>query len=117
MQQVFLNLINNAIDAVGREGEIRLTVRREGDGVEVSVADNGPGIPESLRDRVFDPFFSTKTGSTHNSGLGLAICRETMLALGGRIDIDTSVGRGTRFITWFPAAPPGETNPLPRARV
>lgn len=117
MQQVFLNLINNAIDAVGREGEIRLTVRREGDGVEVGVADNGPGIPDALRDRVFDPFFSTKTGSTHNSGLGLAICRETMLALGGRIDIDTSVGRGTRFITWFPAAPPGETNPLPRARV
>lgn len=115
MQQVFLNLLNNAIDAVGRGGEIRLTVKRAGNGVEVAVADNGPGIPESLRDRVFDPFFSTKTGSTHNAGLGLAICRETMLALGGRIEIDSPPGGGTRFITWFPATPPAETTQTARS--
>ncbi|MEW5984727.1 MAG: ATP-binding protein [Acidobacteriota bacterium] len=115
MQQVFLNLINNAIDAVGRDGEIRLSVRRDGDGVAVAVADNGPGIPAALRDRVFDPFFSTKTGPTHNAGLGLAICRETMLALGGRIEIDSRIERGTRFIVWFPTIPPGETNRLARA--
>lgn len=108
MQQVFLNLLNNAIDAIGRGGEVRLSVTREGDGVAVAIADNGPGIPEALRGRVFDPFFSTKTGTTHNAGLGLAICRETMQALGGRIEVDSQPGRGTRFITWFPITPPAE---------
>jgi two-component system NtrC family sensor kinase len=115
MQQVFLNLLNNAIDAVGHGGEIRLSVKRASGGVEVAVADNGPGIPDALRDRVFDPFFSTKTGSTHNAGLGLAICRETMLALGGRIEIDSPPGGGTRFTMWFPATPPAETTQTARS--
>jgi two-component system NtrC family sensor kinase len=112
MQQVFLNVINNAIDAVGCDGEIRLTVARKSDGVEVAVADNGPGIPPALIGRVFEPFFSTKTSTTHSVGLGLAICRETMAALGGRIEVESEVGRGTRFVVWFPPVPPAEAGTL-----
>ena len=111
MQQVFLNLLNNALDAVGREGEVRLTIRGDGDGVEVTVADNGPGIPEALRERIFEPFFSTKSTSTHNAGLGLAICRETMIGLGGRIAVESAEGRGTAFVLRFPLAPPSEPSP------
>jgi two-component system NtrC family sensor kinase len=108
VQQVFLNLLNNALDAVGREGEVRLAVRRFGDGVEVTVADNGPGIPDALRERVFEPFFSTKTDSPHNAGLGLAICRETMAGLGGTITVDSTEGQGTTFTLRFPGTPPSE---------
>jgi two-component system NtrC family sensor kinase len=109
MQQVFLNLINNAVEAVTRDGQIRLSVRPAGGGVEVAVADDGPGIPEPLRARIFDPFVSTKTGSTRNAGLGLAICRETMGALGGRLELKGDSERGATFIAWFPLAPPGES--------
>ena len=108
MQQVFLNLLNNAIDAVGHDGEVRLSVQRDRDVVEVKVADNGPGIPERLRERIFEPFFSTKTGSTHNAGLGLAICRETMLSLGGEIAVASETGRGTTFTLRFPIERAGE---------
>ena len=113
IQQVFLNLLNNALDAVGREGEVRLAVRQFGDGVEVTVADNGPGIPEALRERVFEPFFSTKTDSPHNAGLGLAICRETMVGLGGTLTVDSTEGRGTTFTLKFPSTLPAEP-PAPR---
>jgi two-component system, NtrC family, sensor kinase len=116
MQQVFLNLINNAIEAVGHDGEVRLAVRRAGEMVEVTVADNGPGIPERLRERIFEPFFSTKVASTSNSGLGLAICRETMHGLGGEISVASEVGRGTTFTLQFPVERPGEPQPAGAGR-
>jgi two-component system NtrC family sensor kinase len=102
MQQVFLNLINNAMDAIGADGEVRLRVAPEGDGIRVHIDDNGPGIPKQDLERVFEPFFSTKTGSSNHSGLGLAICRETMRNLGGRIDVRSEVGKGTGYTLWFP---------------
>jgi two-component system NtrC family sensor kinase len=116
MQQVFLNLLNNAIDAVGHDGEVWLTVRRAGDFVEVKVADNGPGIPEHLLERIFEPFFSTKTGTTHNAGLGLAICRETMIALGGEVTVASEVGHGTTFTLLFPTERPTEPPPIAQGR-
>jgi two-component system, NtrC family, sensor kinase len=116
MQQVFLNLLNNAIDAVGHDGEVWLSVRRAGDFVEVKVADNGPGIPEHLRERIFEPFFSTKTGSAHNAGLGLAICRETMISLGGEVTVASEAGRGTTFTLLFPIERPVESPSLAHER-
>ncbi len=104
MQQVFLNLINNAVDALGGQGEIVLTIRRAEEGVAVTIADNGPGIPEKQLRRIFEPFFSTKGGD--HAGLGLAIVRETMQNLGGDIDIASRPGEGTTFSLWFPLAPP-----------
>jgi len=102
VQQVFLNLINNALDALGGRGEIRLAVRAADPGVVVEVSDNGPGIPAADVERIFDPFYSTKSGDRHHAGLGLAICRDIMLSLGGRITVLNRPGGGTTFSLWFP---------------
>jgi two-component system NtrC family sensor kinase len=102
MQQVFLNLINNALDAIGKDGEVRLSVRRSDNGVLVKVADTGPGISEKDLSRIFDPFFSTKSSDGRHSGLGLAICHEIMGNLEGRIEVNSAVGKGTVFSLWFP---------------
>ena len=102
MQQVFLNLINNALDALHEDGELRLAVRPAEGGVEVKVEDNGPGIGERDLTRIFEPFFSTKAGKGQHSGLGLAICQEIMRNLGGRISVESSAARGTAFTLWFP---------------
>jgi two-component system NtrC family sensor kinase len=107
MQQVFLNLINNALDALaGRGGEVRLRVGRAEGGVEVRIEDDGPGIAAADLPRVFEPFFTTKHGSATHGGLGLAICQEIMRNLGGRISVQSEVGRGTTFILWFPQEVP-----------
>ncbi len=102
MQQVFLNLINNALDAIGQDGELRLLVRCMGGEILVTVTDTGPGIPSKDLDRVFEPFFSTKGGDKQHTGLGLAICQEIMRRLGGRISVESTPGQGTVFSLWFP---------------
>ena len=102
MQQVFLNLINNALDALGEKGEVRLVVEAEGGGVRVRVIDNGPGIPEKERARIFEPFYSTKEGSREHTGLGLAICQEIMTNLGGSIGVERGPEGGAAFSLWFP---------------
>ncbi|MEW6369029.1 MAG: ATP-binding protein [Acidobacteriota bacterium] len=102
MQQVFLNLVNNAIDAMGHQGQIRLSIRPAHQGVEVQVADNGPGISPKDLEKVFQPFFSTKGGGGSHSGLGLAICKEAMQNLGGKIAVESALGKGTTFTLWFP---------------
>jgi signal transduction histidine kinase len=102
MQQVFLNLINNALDAVGDAGEVHLYVERSGLGVEVRVQDNGPGIPAADLHGIFEPFYSTKRGGKPHSGLGLSICRDMMRSLNGRIEVSSTVGTGTTFALWFP---------------
>jgi two-component system NtrC family sensor kinase len=117
MQQVFLNLVNNAVDSVDsvdRKGEIRLAVHARDGGVEVQVADNGSGISPADLKRLFEPFFSTKTGSKTHSGLGLSICQELLRGLGGRVSVESSEGIGTTFSLWFPldAEAGGEESPL-----
>ena len=106
VQQVFLNLLNNAVDALGGKGEVVLTIRRAGEGVVVAIADNGPGIPEDRLRDVFEPFYSTKEGN--HAGLGLAICREIMQSLGGDIQVESRPGQGTTFTLTFPAAAPAD---------
>ncbi|HLA77370.1 MAG TPA: ATP-binding protein [Vicinamibacteria bacterium] len=103
MQQVFLNLLNNALDAVGQRGEVRLSVEAVDGGVRVTVADDGPGIPENEIPHIFEPFYSTKAGSLGHAGMGLAICQEIMKQLGGSIGVESVVDRGTTFTLWFPA--------------
>lgn len=102
IQQVFLNLVNNAVDAIGKGGEIKLIVREKGEGVEVQVQDNGRGIPKHNLGKIFDPFFTTKDDSRPHSGLGLAICAEIMRGMGGTISVASEEGKGTTFTLWFP---------------
>jgi len=110
MQQVFLNLIKNAIDVIGENGKIWISCReitRRGKGrreVEILIEDNGPGIPAEIRDKIFDPFFTTKDVG-HGSGLGLFIVHDIIEMHGGSIRVETRTGQGTTFIIWLPDRP------------
>jgi len=107
LQQVFLNLVNNSIQAMESVGGGTLSiVCRENDGqAEIIVADTGPGIPAANLNRIFDPFFTTKPVGK-GSGLGLSICFGIIHQMGGDIDVDSTVGVGTRFTIRLPFPPP-----------
>ncbi len=97
MQQVLLNLINNAIDAIGTGGgSIEITSRFNGGYVVIDVADTGQGIPNELINRIFDPFFTTKPVGK-GTGLGLSICYGIIKKMGGDITLNSSVGMGATF--------------------
>jgi signal transduction histidine kinase len=103
--QVLLNLILNAADAVSAGGHIRVEAVRAAHGVRLSVADDGPGIAPDVRDRLFEPFVTTKEVGK-GTGLGLAVCRGLIEAAGGTIDLDQSAARGARFVIELPEARP-----------
>jgi len=106
MQQVFLNLIKNGMDAVGGQGHLWISATGTGygtglDEVEILIEDDGPGIePEHLK-RIFDPFFTTKDVG-HGSGLGLFIVHDIIEWHGGSISVESRPGLGTTFIIWLP---------------
>jgi len=101
VQQVILNLLENAIDAIGENGLITLTSRSEGEFVFMNIQDSGDGIPPSLLSRVFDPFFTTKS-TGEGTGLGLSIVYSTLSKLGGKIDVQSELGVGTMFTISLP---------------
>ncbi len=102
LQQVFLNIINNAIDAVQEEGFIKIkTFRYNQDSVGVSIRDNGHGIPADKLKQIFEPFYTTKEKGK-GTGLGLAITYGIVNKLGGEIKVDSEVGRGTVFTVILP---------------
>ena len=101
LQQVFLNLLNNAMDAVGEGGHVRLASRLDGGFLEVSVSDDGPGIAPEVRERIFDPFFTTK-GPGQGTGLGLSISHSIMQRLGGSLTFESEPGRGATFLVRIP---------------
>jgi len=104
IQQVFVNLINNAshaIEAAGRPGRVVIRARRWRDGVAVEVSDDGPGMTAEVAAQVFDPFFTTKPEG-QGTGLGLSICQGIVKEHGGRIQLSTSPGRGALFTVELP---------------
>jgi two-component system NtrC family sensor kinase len=101
LQQVFLNLISNAVDAIGRDGLIEVRSRRIDSQIWVVVKDNGPGIPEDQQKRVFDPFFSTKV-SGKGTGLGLWVSYNIMEKMGGTITFKSQPGKGCSFTVIIP---------------
>ena len=97
MQQVLLNLINNAVDAMEKSGgSIDITTRVDGAHVVLDVADTGPGIPQANLARIFDPFFTTKAVGK-GTGLGLSICYGIIHKMGGEISVNSAVGIGAVF--------------------
>ena len=105
IQQVFVNLIHNAAQAIaagGRPGTITVRARRWTDGIAVDVIDDGPGMSEALATQVFDPFFTTKPEG-HGTGLGLSISQGIVTEHGGRITLETAEGWGSTFTVHLPA--------------
>lgn len=102
LNQVWTNIIDNAIDAmeVNGNGELQITTKRDNTCVEVSIADNGPGIPENIQNRIFEPFFTTKQIGK-GTGLGLDVVRRIVDQHGGSLKIDSHPGR-TAFTISFP---------------
>jgi len=101
-EQVLVNIIKNAIDAVPAGGEIVVTTRAKNQRwLQIAIADNGPGIPAEQLKRLFEPFFTTKEKGK-GTGLGLFVSRGIMKKLGGRILVESAVGRGTTFTLELP---------------
>ncbi len=96
MEQLFLNLVLNALDAMKGGGELYLRTRVRGGKMIAEVRDTGHGIPADIRDRIFDPFFTTREVG-EGTGLGLAVTGSIVAAHGGTIEVESSVGRGTTF--------------------
>jgi len=107
INQVFLNLLSNAAQAT-RDGSGTITIRSallDAAHVAVEVADNGAGIPADVLPKIFDPFFTTKAVGK-GTGLGLAICYKIVENHGGKLEVQSEIGVGTRFVLVLPIKPP-----------
>jgi signal transduction histidine kinase len=104
VNQVFMNVLSNACDAISAQGNVWVTTRRNGSSVEVAIRDDGGGMPPEVMTRIFDPFFTTKDvgGGT---GLGLAISHGVITGHGGTIDVESAPGVGTTFRIRLPIGP------------
>ena len=103
LNQVWTNLLDNAIDALGEQGTITITTRLDGNCAEIDIADDGPGVPEEIRDRVFEPFFTTKDVG-RGTGLGLDNARRILTDRHrGSLTLESAPGR-TVFRARLPIA-------------
>jgi signal transduction histidine kinase len=101
IDQVFLNLLANAAQAIAGPGEITIETRRDGDAAVVTISDTGPGIPADVIGRVFDPFFTTKPVG-EGTGLGLSISYEIVKKHGGEVRAEAPAGGGAVFTVRLP---------------
>ncbi|MFH1984272.1 MAG: ATP-binding protein [Pseudomonadota bacterium] len=114
MQQVLLNLINNSLQAMEKDGgTLELNTQVAGDEVLIEVKDNGPGIPAANLPRIFDPFFTTKSVGK-GTGLGLSICYGIISRMNGRIEVASRVGSGTTFTIRLPIEEDSENQETPK---
>ena len=105
LQQVFINLINNSLDAMPVGGRLKVSTARDDDSVLIELSDTGEGIPEDSIDMIFDPLFSTKQG--RGTGLGLTIVKQIVAEHNGQVDVRSAQGLGTTFRIKLPLEPAG----------
>jgi PAS domain S-box-containing protein len=103
MQQVLVNLVKNAVQAMTKGGTLTLQTGKTGDSVWVSVTDTGGGIPQEQINRIFEPFYTTKK---KGNGLGLMIVQRIIRAHNGKVELESHIGRGTTFRIWLPLPEP-----------
>jgi signal transduction histidine kinase len=101
LNQVFMNILSNAIDAIGRDGKIAIATSKENDGVKISIRDNGKGMSEEVKQKIFDPFFTTKDVGK-GTGLGLSISYGIIKKHNGRIEVNSAESTGTEFVLTLP---------------
>lgn len=101
LNQVFMNILSNAVDAMDDKGTITISTSLTGDKLKISIKDSGQGIPENLKEKIFDPFFTTK-GVGKGTGLGLSISQSIIEKHNGSILVESEKGRGTEFIIMIP---------------
>jgi signal transduction histidine kinase len=101
MQQVFLNLLLNARDAMPDGGKIKISIKQKGEFVEIIFSDSGTGIEDEYKEKLFDPFLTTK-GPRKGTGLGLSICYSIVKDHGGSIQVESVKGQGTSFTIMIP---------------
>jgi two-component system, NtrC family, sensor kinase len=104
LNQVFMNLLVNAAQAIETRGTITIRTGQEGEQVWVEIEDSGMGIPDEILPRIFDPFFTTKPVGK-GTGLGLPVSYGIVERHQGRIDVKSEIGRGTIFRVWLPIQP------------
>ena len=105
LQQVILNLMNNAIDAIGKDGTISIRSGAGKSEIRITIADTGPGIPESMQKKVFDPFYTTKS-TGKGTGLGLWISYSIIEKMGGKLALQSKEGQGATFTITLPIVQP-----------
>ncbi|HEY7509674.1 MAG TPA: ATP-binding protein, partial [Vicinamibacteria bacterium] len=106
LERAVVNLVENALQAVGETGRITVRLRRAGGSrLQIEVEDTGPGVVPEIRDRIFEPFFSTKTAG---SGLGLALVKRIAEDHGGGVALEDAPGGGTRAVLWLPLTAPAD---------
>ena len=105
LNQVYMNLLSNAIQAIPEQGEIRITVKQMGDHVRIDITDTGAGIPKEVMRRIFEPFFTTKDVGD-GTGLGLSISYGIIERHKGSIEVDSEPGKGTTFTMLLPIRQP-----------
>ena len=103
IQQIFTNLLTNAVQAMGGKGELKISTEGENGNVHATIKDTGPGIPQEYLSKIYDPFFTTKEQGK-GTGLGLNIVHQLVVKYGGTIDVASQKGKGTTFSLTFPAA-------------
>jgi hypothetical protein len=105
INQVFMNIISNSIQALTnskiKKPEITITTEKMDSSVRISISDNGPGIPDEIKDRIFEPFFTTKPVG-EGTGLGLSIVYQIIENLHGQITVNSEIDKGTEFIITLP---------------
>ena len=113
LHQIVSNLLENAVKYGGKESPIEVRAKAEGEGVSISVADRGPGVPAEMQEKIFDRFYQVDQSTTRSvggAGLGLYICRRMAEAIGGRVWLEQTGPEGSVFSVWIPLTPPA---PMP----
>ncbi len=101
LRQVFLNLLTNAVHAINAAGTITIAIKNAGASQTITISDTGQGIPRENLEKIFEPFFSTKSPGA-GTGLGLFVTRGIIEKLGGTIDVESKLGLGTSFSIRLP---------------